>query len=113
MSEEFVCIECGRSFVCSYDEQGWFLQRGLAIPKRCHECRSHRRRERDTGMQSVVGPFAAIPTHSTAVPKAPEPHKTLPGVNKELHPVFTPSQKPPGLLSRLREFVKSLLGGSR
>lgn len=41
------CRDCGRSFVFTAGEQGFYLEKGLLNePQRCPDCRANRRRER-------------------------------------------------------------------
>jgi hypothetical protein len=61
-------------------------------------------------MQIVVGPRAEMPPHVARAEKATETRKTPPVGARELHPASTPLQNQPGLLARLREFVKSIIG---
>ncbi|MBI2860260.1 MAG: zinc-ribbon domain containing protein [Chloroflexi bacterium] len=43
-----VCADCGQEFIFTAGEQEFYSSRGLMNePKRCPECRSTRRRERD------------------------------------------------------------------
>ena len=49
MSQHFTCVDCGRGFTLSSDEQRFFLERGLSLPKRCPACRAERKRERTSG----------------------------------------------------------------
>ena len=37
------CRDCGCGFVVRAGEQEWYFKKGLAIPKRCPECRQQRR----------------------------------------------------------------------
>ena len=37
------CQDCGTDFVLESREQLWYFRRGLAMPKRCPECRQRRR----------------------------------------------------------------------
>jgi DNA-directed RNA polymerase subunit RPC12/RpoP len=39
------CIECGRDFVFTANEQSYFYENHLATPKRCPECRQRRREQ--------------------------------------------------------------------
>lgn len=39
------CIDCGRTFDLTKEEQGWYKEKGFALPKRCKECRKERRRK--------------------------------------------------------------------
>jgi uncharacterized membrane protein YsdA (DUF1294 family) len=50
------CVDCGQTFLWSYGEQRFYKERSLEAPKRCPECRSHKRAVRDPGMRSEVGP---------------------------------------------------------
>lgn len=34
-----VLCNCGRRFVLTAGQQEWFEQKGMALPKRCEECR--------------------------------------------------------------------------
>jgi|GEM_PF-373446 len=49
MSDQTIqCVECGNPFTWSAGEQQFYREKGLAQPKHCPECRSHRRAERIT-----------------------------------------------------------------
>jgi hypothetical protein len=37
------CADCGSDFLLESREQLFYFKRGLAMPKRCQECRQHRR----------------------------------------------------------------------
>lgn len=39
------CQDCGRDYVVRAGEQEWYFKKELAIPKRCPECRQHRRQQ--------------------------------------------------------------------
>lgn len=39
------CIDCGRAFDLTKEEQDWYKEKGFALPKRCKECRKERRRK--------------------------------------------------------------------
>ena len=39
------CVECGRTFVVTANEQIFFYTKHLANPKRCPECRQRRREQ--------------------------------------------------------------------
>lgn len=39
------CIQCGNAFELSDSELQYYRQRGFDEPKRCPECRKHKRRE--------------------------------------------------------------------
>lgn len=49
MSTHYTCSDCGRGFTLSHEEQRWYQEKGWPLPKRCEDCRSQRRRERDSG----------------------------------------------------------------
>ncbi|MDT7943784.1 MAG: CxxC-x17-CxxC domain-containing protein [Dehalococcoidia bacterium] len=40
---DLVCVECGRTFVFTADDQQFHASRGYQDPKRCPECRQARR----------------------------------------------------------------------
>jgi len=42
------CKICGNDFDWSADEQGFYSDRNLAEPKRCHDCRTKRRSDEET-----------------------------------------------------------------
>ncbi|HXV44880.1 MAG TPA: DUF1294 domain-containing protein [Anaerolineae bacterium] len=48
MSERFVCVDCGESYILSYDEQRSYRERGWELPKRCPACLARRRYERNS-----------------------------------------------------------------
>jgi ubiquinone/menaquinone biosynthesis C-methylase UbiE len=64
--ETIQCVDCGRTFVWSYGEQRCFKEHGLAAPKRCPDCRAHKRHVREPGMRGFSGP----PTESTVATPA-------------------------------------------
>ncbi len=49
---ELNCGQCGDSFVFSRSEQEFFTQKGFVHPKRCRDCRSHRRLNRTSSSSS-------------------------------------------------------------
>ena len=53
------CVDCGRKFIWSYSQQRTYRERGWNPPKRCLDCRSRRRYERQTGMWDLVDLQAA------------------------------------------------------
>jgi CxxC-x17-CxxC domain-containing protein len=57
------CVECGRQFLFSADDQEFFTSRGYLEPKRCRTCRANRRMDRDGGQ--------ARPEGAAAPPRAP------------------------------------------
>lgn len=68
MSEHRTCIDCGKGFTLSHEEQRWYQEQGWALPKRCEDCRSRRRREHDSGNAGLSGPPSQPPTHSRGWP---------------------------------------------
>ena len=67
------CIECGRKFVWSYEQQRDFRARGWDAPKRCPDCRSGRRYERQSGMRGLVGPSSTPPASLERTQTRPAP----------------------------------------
>lgn len=45
-TEYRTCKECGMTFSIKEEEKKWFLNRGMALPKRCRDCRAHRRQHK-------------------------------------------------------------------
>ncbi len=43
------CADCGQEFIFSADDQEFYATRGFNEPKRCRNCRSARRNEREGG----------------------------------------------------------------
>lgn len=39
------CVDCGKVFDLTIEEQDWYKEKGFALPKRCKECRKERRRK--------------------------------------------------------------------
>ena len=85
MSEHFTCVECGRGFILSYDEQRWYRDRGWQIPKRCKTCRSRRRRECDSGNMGISSPpshppsrLSRRPTEFFPTPESEQQRQTRP-----------------------------------
>lgn len=68
MSQHYICIDCGRGFTLSHEEQRWYQEKGWPLPKRCEDCRSQRRRERDSGNTSLSGPASQPRTGSRPWP---------------------------------------------
>ena len=33
------CKDCGKDFVITVDDQKWYIERNLTLPKRCKDCR--------------------------------------------------------------------------
>ena len=50
------CVDCGQTFLLGASEQRFYRERGLELPKRCKDCRSKRRYERQSGMRGIAGP---------------------------------------------------------
>jgi hypothetical protein len=55
VGERRTCVDCGADFVITVGECGFFVQRGLLLPRRCGVCRQQRKFEstqdtRDTRM---------------------------------------------------------------
>jgi CxxC-x17-CxxC domain-containing protein len=49
------CRDCGKDFVFTAGEQGYYVERGLMNdPQRCPSCRATRRAEREAGEKGVV-----------------------------------------------------------
>lgn len=46
-TEYRTCKECGMTFGIKEEEKKWFLDRGMALPKRCRDCRGHRRQQKN------------------------------------------------------------------
>lgn len=56
MTDEIIeCIGCGRAFVWRDDDQQAFRSRGEDAPKRCPDCRSRCRVERQPRVQGLIG----------------------------------------------------------
>ena len=53
------CIDCGRKFIWSQDQQRYYRERRWNPPKRCLDCRSRRRCERQSRMHNLVDLQAA------------------------------------------------------
>jgi hypothetical protein len=68
-SERRTCVECGNTFILSYDEQRYFRERNLNLPKHCKDCRARRRYARDAGMRGFSGPTVEPMTGMEASPK--------------------------------------------
>ncbi len=52
--ETITCVGCGRRFLWSVGEQRFYRKRGLAIPRRCPECRADARRTVATAPSPVA-----------------------------------------------------------
>ena len=40
---EIKCVDCGKTFEVSADEQRWYEEKGFQMPKRCPRCRKNKR----------------------------------------------------------------------
>lgn len=58
--QQIECVECGRDFTWSAGEQRYYAEHGFQTPKRCPDCRAHRRAERQPGMAPVL-PVEPVP----------------------------------------------------
>jgi hypothetical protein len=43
IDKQLTCLDCGRGFTFTQDEQFFYWSKGLAEPKRCKSCRQFRR----------------------------------------------------------------------
>lgn len=43
MTKVLKCMECGKSFEMTTEEQKWYKEKGYELPKRCFDCRKKRR----------------------------------------------------------------------
>lgn len=48
MNELLTCIDCGKEFIFTEGEQKFYLDKLLAPPKRCAQCRVAKRNEMET-----------------------------------------------------------------
>lgn len=55
------CVECGREFLFSADDQEFFATRGYLEPKRCRGCRANRRSEGGAQPRPDAAPMARAP----------------------------------------------------
>lgn len=46
-----LCIECNRPFIFTAGEQGFYYSKGLALPKRCPQCRLARKLSLQKGVE--------------------------------------------------------------
>jgi len=52
--KKLTCVDCGKEFIFSADEQAFFAEKGFANePKRCPQCRSEKRRQRRAMVEVV------------------------------------------------------------
>jgi CxxC-x17-CxxC domain-containing protein len=75
--EHIDCADCGASFVFSADEAAVFVERGLAAPKRCKECRRARKERAANGAPRGSGP--GFPSSSQRVPANSAPGNSFRG----------------------------------
>jgi CxxC-x17-CxxC domain-containing protein len=61
--EQIHCADCGASFVFSADEAAVFVERGLAPPKRCKDCRRARKERATQQGHKAPRRQAAAPDH--------------------------------------------------
>ena len=54
------CLDCGREFIFSADDQEFFASRGYLEPKRCRSCRANRRTDSASSPRSDA-PVARAP----------------------------------------------------
>lgn len=45
MDKKIKCRDCGNTFTLTVDEQNWFREKGLELPKRCKSCRQKRKQK--------------------------------------------------------------------
>ena len=56
-SEIFKCVDCGAAYSLTDREKGFYLSRGLALPKRCKACREAKREKRKLDAALAASPF--------------------------------------------------------
>lgn len=63
MSDQRIpCVDCGQIFEWTEGEQRFYRERNLHPPKRCRDCRAHRRAAENTGMHGpVLSPPESLP----------------------------------------------------
>lgn len=114
----FRCVDCGRTFELGYEEQRFFKERGLDLPKRCKACRSRRRRERDSGMRPEVGPQATPKPLPSTQQRWAQASRTIqpPAARRIESESPTPPAQPgpkvhssPSIFERLRALLKRIL----
>lgn len=74
--KRIVCRDCGKEFIFTAGEQGFYLEKGLLNdPQRCQTCRSNRRRERAGARESTTVTCASCGSAATVpfVPKLDKP----------------------------------------
>lgn len=97
--QQIECVECGRSFIWSTGEQRYYAERGLQPPKRCPDCRAHRRAEQQTGMAPL------LPVEPLPIPKE------LRAAADRLSGRARPPLRPARGVSRAGKLVYGWLGG--
>lgn len=98
--QQIECVECGRSFTWSAGEQRYYAERDLQSPKRCPDCRAHRRAEQQPGMAPVL-PMEPLP-----IPKE------LRAAADRLSGRERPPSRPARGVSRTGKLVYRWLGGT-
>jgi CxxC-x17-CxxC domain-containing protein len=68
VDRQLQCCSCGKKFLFSADEQRVFQDRGFSEPRRCRECRDHRRIHSDDGEGAVYHAPAQDPP---GIPRPP------------------------------------------
>ena len=48
------CVQCGNDFYINDDDQVYFVQKGLELPKRCYACRKKNKQDRESAVSSPV-----------------------------------------------------------
>ncbi len=85
--QQILCVSCGRIFTWSAGEQRYYAEHGFQTPKRCPDCRAHRRAEQQPSMTPVLR-VEPIP-----IPK--ELRATADRLSGRQQPVSRPVSKPP------------------
>ena len=47
--QQLECVECGKAFEFSVDDQEFYAKKGYSSPKRCPECRAKRKANSNQG----------------------------------------------------------------
>lgn len=100
-SETRSCVACGRAFAWSYGEQRYFRDHNLQPPNYCKDCLARRKRERDPGMRSEVGPLYAFPPERdqqspSPSSQSPSPSSQSPDRQLPPPPLVQRPARPPG-----------------
>lgn len=98
--QQIQCVKCGRSFIWSAGEQRYYAVRNLQPPKRCSDCRAHRRAEQQTGMAPV------LPVEPLPIPKE------LRAAADRLSGRERPPSRPARGVARTGKLVYRWLGGA-